>query len=180
MVKCYTIKQRSNGSVWSLFQLSLMCKRVPRKVVADRGTENVNIAGSQRFLRWNHSDNLSGHQSFRFGHSMTYQRIESFWSQLRCSCTDWWTRFFKEVVHKEVYDNADYLQIECFKFCFFPLIQKELDDIKDHWNNHPIRQSVQSDKESRKSRPAGRPDIFYFVMDNSSEYLLKYDNQDIL
>ena len=85
--------------------------------------------------------------------------------------------FFKEVVHKEVYDNTDYLQIECFKFCFFPLIQKELDDIKDHWNNHPIRQLVQSDRESR---PAGGPDIFYFVMDNSSEYLLKYDNQDIL
>ena len=31
----------------------------------------------------------------------------------------------------DIYDNNDYLQIECFKFCFFPLIQKELDDVKD-------------------------------------------------
>ena len=32
----------------------------------------------------------------------------------------------------DIYDNNDYLQIECFKFCFFPLIQNELDDIKDY------------------------------------------------
>ena len=57
----------------------------------------------------------------------------------------------------------------------FPLIQKELDDIKDYWNNHPIHRSVQSDRELR---PASRPDVLYFV--RNSEYLLKYDTQDIL
>ena len=55
-----------------------------------------------------------------------------------------------------IYDNNDYLQIECFKCCFFPLIHKELGDIKDYWNNHLIRRSVQSDRESR---PASRPDV---------------------
>ena len=34
-------------------------------------------------------------------------------------------------MHEGIYDNNDYLQIECFQFCFFPLIQKELDGIKD-------------------------------------------------
>ena len=155
----------------------LIAKGVPRKIVADRGTENVNIASSQRFLRRNHSDSLSGYHSFQFGKSITNQRIESFWSQLRRSCTDWWIRFFKEIVHEGIYDNTDSLQVECFKFCFFPLIQKELDDIKDYWNNNPIRPSLQS---NRESRPAGRPDGLYFVRDNSSDYLLKYDNQDIL
>ena len=101
----------------------------------------------------------------------------NFWSQLRRSCTDWWIRFFKETVHEGIYDNTDSLQVECFKFCFFPLIQKELDDIEDYWNNHPIRPSLQSDRESR---PAGRSDVLYFVRDSSSDYLLKYDNQDIL
>ena len=52
-----------------------------------------------------------------------------------------------------------------------------MDDIKDYWNNHPIRRSVQSDRESR---PASRPDVLYFVRDSSTEYLLKYDNQEIL
>ena len=76
-----------------------------------------------------------------------------------------------------IYDNTDYLPIECFKFFFFPLIQKESDDIKGYWNNHPIRRSVQSDRESK---PAGWPDVFYFVRDSSSEYLPKYDSLDIL
>ena len=82
--------------------------------------------------------------------------MESFWSQLRCSCIDWWIHFFREIVHEEIYDDTDYLQIDCFKFCFFPLIQKEFGDIKDYWNNHPIYQSEQSDMESR---PAGQPHV---------------------
>ena len=46
------------------FNYLLIAKGVPRKIVTDRGTENVNIVGSQIFLRQNHSDNLSGYQSF--------------------------------------------------------------------------------------------------------------------
>ena len=64
------------------FNYLLIAKRVPRKYLADRGTENVNVAGSQRFLRRNHSDDSSGYQSFQFGKSITNQRIESVWSQL--------------------------------------------------------------------------------------------------
>ena len=80
-------------------------------------------------------------------------------------------------MHEGLYDNTDYLPLECFKFCFFPLIQKGSGDIKRYWNNHPIRRSVQSDRESK---PAGWPDVLYFVRDSSSEYVLKYDSLDIL
>ena len=45
-------------------------------------------------------------------------------------------------MHEGIYDNTYYLQIECFKFCFFPSIQKELDDIKDYWNNLSLCGSV--------------------------------------
>ena len=31
-----------------------------------------------------------------------------------------------------------------------------------------------------ESRPASRPDVLYLVRDSSSDYLLKYDNQDLL
>ena len=44
------------------FNYLLVAKGVPRKIMADRGTEN--IAGSQRFLRWNHSDDSSGIRVF--------------------------------------------------------------------------------------------------------------------
>ena len=52
---------------------------VPRKIVADRGTKNVFIPVSQRFLRRNHEDDLAGHLSFLFRKSIASQRIEAFW-----------------------------------------------------------------------------------------------------
>ena len=64
-----------------------------------------------------------------------------------------------------------------YLFCFSPLIQKEIDNIKDYCNNHPISRLVQLDRESR---PAAQPDVHYFVRGSSSEYLLKYNNQNIL
>ena len=57
----------------------LIAKGIPRKIVADRNAENVNIGGSQRFFRRNHSGDSSGYQNFQFGKSITNQRIESFW-----------------------------------------------------------------------------------------------------
>ena len=47
-----------------------------------------------------------------------------------------------------IYDTTDSLQVECFKFCSFPSMQKELDNIKDYLDNHLIRQSMESTKES--------------------------------
>ena len=151
-------------------------KGVPRKLVADRGTENVFIAGSQRFLRRNHEDDLAGHLSFLFRKSIANQRIEAFWSQFRRSCSDWWIQFFKGLVHSGAYNNTDFLPVECFKFAFFPVIQKELENIKDNWNSHRIRKSLQS---SNEGRPAGRPDILYFVGESSSEYLLEFNHDDL-
>ena len=150
-------------------------KGVPRKIVADRGTENVYIAGSQRFLRRNHDDDLAGYLSFLFGKSIANQRIEAFWSQFRRSCADWWITFFKGLVHNGIYDNTDSLQIECFRFAFFPLIQKELEIIKEMWNSHRIRKSLNSNED----RPAGRPDVLYFLHENTDEYLLHFDQDDL-
>ena len=44
---------------------------IPRKIVDDRGTENVNIARMQRFLRRNHPDSMAGNGSFSFGRSVS-------------------------------------------------------------------------------------------------------------
>ena len=53
------------------FNYLLIAKGVPRKTVADRDTENLNIADSQRFSRLNHSDDSSGYRSFQFEKSIT-------------------------------------------------------------------------------------------------------------
>ena len=70
---------------------------------------------------------MAGHLRFLFWKSIGNQRIEAFWSQLRRSCADWWIQFFKGLVLNGVYNNTDFLQVECFKFAFFPVIQKELE-----------------------------------------------------
>ena len=45
---------------------------------------------------------------------------------------EWWVHFFKRLVHNGIYNITEFLQVECLKFVFFPVIQKELKDIKDH------------------------------------------------
>ena len=74
-----------------------------------------------------------------------------------------------------MYNNKGFLQVECFKFASFPVIQKELKDIKGDQNSHRIRKSLQSTNEGR---PASRPDIHYFIEENSSEYLDEFNYDD--
>ena len=51
---------------------------VPCRIIADRGTKNVFIAGSQRFLKRNHEDVLAGHSIFLFGKFISNQRKKRF------------------------------------------------------------------------------------------------------
>ena len=124
---------------------------VPHKVVADRGTENVNIAASQIFLR--QSEN-----SFRYGRSVSNQRIESWWSMLRRSCTNWWINFFRDLVEQGIYDLSDVVQVECMRFCFGLIIQNDLDKNRQNWNNHRIRRGYHTHD---GIRPSGIPSVIY-------------------
>ena len=56
---------------------------IPRRVRADRGTENGTISAIQRFLRRHHTDSFSGDKSFQYGKSVSNQRIEAWWSFLK-------------------------------------------------------------------------------------------------
>ena len=88
------------GSKWptyiARYILDCVCQLggVPRIVRADRGTENVNVCAIQRFLRADSVDSFAGEKSFMYGKSTSNQRIESWWSQLRKSKTDWWMEYF--------------------------------------------------------------------------------------
>ena len=48
----------------------------------------------------------------------------------------------------------------CLWFCFAHLIQNELTEVCEHWNSHKIRKS-------RHYTVDGRPDILYFLPENS-------------
>ncbi|KAK3101959.1 hypothetical protein FSP39_007634 [Pinctada imbricata] len=43
----------------------------------------------------------------------------------------------------------------CIRYCFMPVIQKDLDDLLEQWNDHYVSQSRQS------VCPAGRPNIIH-------------------
>ena len=129
---------------------------VPRVVRADRGSENVNIGGIQRFFRRNQTDRQSGNNSFRFGTSTSNQRIESWWSQLRKSRMNWWINYFKDMRDSYLFDGSILYHVECLRFCYIGLIQTELDETRALWNNHRIRQTRNAEC------PGGRPDMIYF------------------
>ena len=142
--------------VISSFYLSCIkeVKGVPRILRGDRGTENVNVAGLQRFFRRNSLDNMAGNKSFLYGRSVSNQRIEAWWAFLRKSDTDWWIRDLADVGH---FDNSNPIHLNCMKFCFTAIIQDELTRIAKHWNLHKIRPCANTE-----SVP-GRPDVLYFL-----------------
>jgi hypothetical protein len=94
----------------------------PRRVRADRGTENVIVKDLQTFLRRNHRDNLSDGNSFVYGWSIANQRIEAWWCILRKKCSQFWMNLFSELK-----DNGEFtgnlIDKNLIQFCFMALIQ---------------------------------------------------------
>ena len=135
----------------------------------DGGTENVYVAAVQRFFRRDGDDSWAGDKSFLYGKSVANQRIEAWWGILRRGCSDWWIRFFKDMRDSGLYCANDALQAECLKFCFMPLIRKELYKVAVLWNLHKIRPTNNAES------PSGRPDMLYFVPDVTGGADLKQD-----
>lgn len=128
-----------------------------RIIRGDRGTENGNIAATQRFFRRDADDPFANDNSFIYGRSTSNQRIEAWWGLFRRGCTDWWINFFKDMRDSGLFVDDDEIHKECLKFCFMRVLQQELDKVAIHWNTHRIRPSRNPDS------PPGRPDTLYFV-----------------
>ena len=95
---------------------------VPRILRADNGTENVNLAAIQRFFRREALDAFAGEKSFMYGKSVSNQRIEAWWRQLRHGCMDWWINYFKDLRDNGLYCDSDIFHTECLRFCFMPIL----------------------------------------------------------
>ena len=148
---------------------------VPYIVRGDYGTENVNVAAIQRFLRRDCDDALAGEKSFMYGRSVSNQRIEAWWSILRKCNSDWWINFFKDIRDTGLYNDADPIQVECLRFCFLGILQKELQLVQKEWNLHRIRPSTNNES------PPGRPDVLYFIPEgtNTRDYAVPVDEDDV-
>ena len=129
----------------------------PRICRGDAGTENVNIAAMQRFFMRNATDAFQGDKSLLYGRSVSTQRIEGWWVFLRKTKSDWWISYFKDLRDQGLFNDDDYIHMQCLKFCFMPLLRVELNRVAQHWNLHKIRASGNEDS------PAGRPDVLYVL-----------------
>lgn len=129
---------------------------VPMIIYADRGTENVIVRDIQYALRWNHQDDFQGSSSFIYGSSNRNTRIERFWRNLRQMCGDAWMNHFKSMANLGLLDTSDRVHLECIRFCFIKLLNKDLVRVKRFWNQHTMRRNNAIDF------PGGKPDVLYF------------------
>lgn len=94
----------------------------PRRVRADRGTENGVVRDFQTFLRRNHPDGLADQNSFVYGQSVANQRIESWWNVLRRQNAQFWMNTFSEMKDNDTF-SGNFLDKNLIQFCFMALIQ---------------------------------------------------------
>ena len=147
----------TNSDPFVIARYYLDCVRqvggIPKIIRSDCGTENVNVAILQRFF---HNQD----QSFLYGKSSSNQRIEAWWGMLKRGGMDWWINFFKDLRDNcGLYLEDDFIEVECLKFCFMPVIREELHKFAIQWNLHKIRPS------RNEESPSGRPDLLYHVPD---------------
>lgn len=132
-------------------------RQVPRVVRADCGTENCVIRDLQMAFRYFHGDAMSGRKSFMYGRSTSNQRIERFWGVLNGNFTTFWKNYFKDLRDSGYLHDDDPVHIECVRFCFLSLIQRDLDEITEMWNCHRIRRQTQNESPTGVS-----PDVLYY------------------
>ena len=94
------------------------------------------------------------------------QRIEAYWSKLRKDRPGWRKSFFQDMVDLGVYYQTDHVQVECLRYCFMGIVQKELNSIAVEQNQHINSRSV-------NGCPSGRPNTMYYL-------LLLYDAKNYL
>ncbi|CAG2196931.1 unnamed protein product [Mytilus edulis] len=131
-------------------------RRIPRVVRADAGTENVILRDLQIALRFNHGDAMSGLRSFSTGRSTGNQRIERLWRNLSESFTSFWRNKFAYLRDAEIFCTAEPLHIECIRYCFLPLIRRQLQEFMETWNEHRVRRQRQIQAHT------GIPNVLYF------------------
>ncbi|XP_060556998.1 uncharacterized protein LOC132717525 [Ruditapes philippinarum] len=151
---CYT---NNNPHIIAGYYLTFLKRigRVPRLVRGDAGTENVIVRDIQVALRYEHSDNMAAVNSFLTGTSPSNQRIEQFWGTLRASFSVFWRNHFKDMTDRGMLNMDDRIHLEVLRFCFLPIIQRDLDKFTQVWNLHRIRRQRNSEV------PSGIPDVLY-------------------
>ncbi|XP_023192286.1 uncharacterized protein LOC111612172 [Xiphophorus maculatus] len=129
---------------------------IPMRLRTDLGTENGTVAAIQCTLRHAHTDYYAGSSSHSYGSSTGNQRIESWWSFFRRGRSQFWMDLFGDLRDSGNFNGS--VEHQCLlRFCFTRVLQKDLDECKNLWNNHRIRPSRLA------SCPGGIPNELYLL-----------------
>ncbi|XP_069109308.1 uncharacterized protein [Argopecten irradians] len=170
-------RTNNNPQVVASYFLDYMkeIKGVPRCVRMDAGTENVVIEDIQKSFRWEDADDMSAEKSVIIGSSYSNQRIERWWRWARQGGCQYWMDLFLNLEMTGHLSTSNELHLECARFCFMDILQKELDRVRMEWNQHQISRN------DNISVPCGKPDIMFYMpsLYGTFDYKMSVDQTDI-
>jgi hypothetical protein len=123
---------------------------IPKYLRSDYGTENYSVASIHIAF------NMFGlrDKSYIYGPSNRNVRIEGWWSQLRRYKTSWWINLLKSLKECNYFNGSQWHKYTV-AFCMAHIVEAELNEFKQEWNNHYIRAN------SKTLLPSGIPnDLF--------------------
>jgi len=103
----------------------------------DCSSETTRTYGVSTALREICSPNLAGVPALEFVQSVNNTTIERGWLRLRLQWGDNVVVFWE--AGRDIYDPTDPRQYELIQWLWPTIIQKELDKLRDHFNNHVVR-----------------------------------------
>ena len=129
-------------------------KITPKLVGSNNGSENVAIAGLQRYIL--RSTNFSN-SSFRFGSSAANQRFVSWSSIIRRLRLNSWINFFKDLRDQSHFDTSIAQQVDAVRFVFMGSLQSELVESQKSQSKAVEQREVRNSE----CRPPGRSALFF-------------------
>ena len=112
--------------------------------------------------------------SFSILSSPVNQCVESYWSKFVVDRPGRGKSFFQDMVDLKIFDTSEPDLLDCIRFCFMSILQKELADIANQWNYHLL-------SPNRNNTPSGRPDVMYFLphlYDPYTDHIISIDTAE--
>jgi len=130
-------------------------KGIPFQIKADDETEHAIIEPMHVYLSSLDREEVTG--AFSIITSPQNQRIEAYWSFLKRDKIGWWRALFEDLADLNLLQTSDPVMVDCLRYCFIAIIRRDLQSVKEDWNNHLIS------KGRGNKGPTGRPNSMYFL-----------------